>query len=337
MDDPTGTGPQLESSAIATEPPQPPTGVTPAREAAAPAPRRRRGWVWALVGVLVVAAAAGGYLYYSRAQAQAKAASDAEAHWEAAARSLATIKVVSDAIDTADPSADQASTAGWATSLEKVKATATPELDACAAAVAQMTASPARQDFISAIQSARDALRKADEAQPGIALLPDLYSKVAQVNTAMDRVHDRVNAAVTAGNAGKYAQASKGAAQAIADCNAAERVLREIKAFVAKNSLPSDLPRVDAAIDAVRRERAVASTTAAIAKLGNGGSASAYNAAIDRYDKAVTAADKASIPDFLANPSLLGDRALVVLHFAKDSLAAAITSHDKYLSALVGR
>lgn len=155
---------------------------------------------------------------------------------------------------------------------------------------------------MSAISDARDALKKVAEAQPGIAQLPELYTRTERFATVLFRARERINAAVGAGNEQKYSASVKSAAQAMADCTAALGDAKAIKASVLKNNLPSDYPRAEQAIALATGERAVAQAALAAAKAGQAGSISGYNAAVKRYDKAVDAADKGPFPEFLDNP-----------------------------------
>jgi hypothetical protein len=301
--------------------------------------RKRRVLVWILVAALVGAAGAGGVFAYSTvralnvARASAASAIEAEQHWQAAAASLAAIDTVAYALDASHGSYSKADFDTWATLIARMQQTAAPELDAMAGSIAGLPDGPLRAGYTTVLERGRDGLKRADGAAPALPLLGDLYTKDAQATRLLDRARDRVNAAISSGNARKYDPERKSADLALADLASAERILKGMKPTLLNNDILAGATYVDSSLALVSRIRAMAAAAAGAGKAGKTGSIATFNSYVKRYNSAVAALnkfedDRASAVD----AGRFAERTVTAFDNARDLFEAAKAAHGKILA-----
>lgn len=294
--------------------------------------RKLNPWVWILVGVMLVCLAGGGAWRWmgirANVRAQEAAARDADAHFAAAAKSLATIQEVSDYIHTTDPDWAQARIPGFVSSLKSMNTSASAELDAAEEAVNLLSSGEVRTEYSNAIRSARDAVSKTDLAIPMVAALPDLWRRSEKAVLALREAHDATEAGVRAGNSEEWGASTRSLNKALAHCDTAEQNLRELGTLVSSIPGIDDKGGVSAVLGKVERQRTMVKAQIGLNRLGESGSQSSFKQAADRYNKLVAASNKEpGLPDSIRGPAFFEDYVESVLGSAGDAFDASLASY----------
>lgn len=252
----------------------------------------------------------------------------AQRRWLAASESLRTVQDVRDRLFRTDPAWADQSIPNLIVSVETMAATATAELDAAAKAVVLLPEGSTKSNYEDAIAGGREAVEKSRAVVPLLRALPALWKQSAQIDQELKASRDQANASVSEGNEGDYKESLTAARGAIAAAERAETAFANLEeALGPLASFDTEGGRAKVA-KAVAAQRALAQATLDVAEAGSGGG-SGYNAAVERYKRAATAANAA--PDVV---EALGSRttrswATRTLDAAKVSIDSANASYAK--------
>lgn len=307
----------------------------------APAARRRPMWLWPAVGLVSIALAAGGYFAYSTVRAndlareRAGAAQDAEKHWEAISRSFASLENIDKGLRDIEADSAQASLTTWSDSLTRMEAEAAPEIAEAEKAVALLPESVARTAYTTALTDAKTALKKAVGAKDALGKLPAFYEKSSIVHDALQDARSNINDAVDSGNRRKHDASIRYAKLALAELAKGDKAIAEMRALVTSDVSLGDAG-LDDAVTLVKAERSLANLQLEITRWAKAGNYTKANAAIKRYNKALSGINDYDSPEFLDNPSRFAATASNDLQAGAALWNAAKMARERALKASIG-
>ena len=295
--------PGQQTAATMAPPPPPPPGMFAAASAPAPAPKKKRTGLIITVVLAVVLCGLGGcvaaIVALSSGGGDTKTISQAESHFSAMMSAVDTANVAMGGLkfDETDIGAAEKVVDETSKSLRVGR----DEIAAARVAIEQLDASKGQTDYLGSLDAATESLDGLEELVAYLSTGVGMLDKMASAAKSTKSANDLLNAAISAGNSGKYSTMKAKAQSASAKYATAASQFDAAHQFDKSAGL-------DKAAKYARKRKEVAAVVVQMAKDGAAKKVSAYNKGIKKMNALIAQAEKIGEPAIVTDDNWVENR-----------------------------